>query len=129
VTAADLSHAFARFAQWTANAAGTWQAFALALLSVIIWLLAGLYYGYADTLYQLVINTGTTIITFLMVFLIQGAQNRDTAAIKIQLAELIRATENAHNRLVSLEDLTEDQLRALAAQYAAIAHRESDDAH
>jgi low affinity Fe/Cu permease len=123
-----LAQRFAAVAQWTANAAGTWQAFALALLSIIVWLLAGPYFGYTDTLYQLLINTGTTIITFLMCFLIQSSQNRDTTAIKLQLAELIRAHENARNRLVSLDDMTGDQLKMLAAHYAALARRDDDGA-
>jgi low affinity Fe/Cu permease len=118
-----LAQRFSHFAQWTANAAGSWQAFALALLSIIVWLLAGPYFGFTDTLYQLLINTGTTVITFLMVFLIQSSQNRDTAAIKLQLAELIRANENARNRMLSLDELSEDELKMLAAHYAAIAHR------
>jgi low affinity Fe/Cu permease len=118
-----LSQRFSRVAQWTANAAGTWQAFTGALAIVILWLIAGLHFGYANELYQLTINSGTTIVTFLMVFLIQSSQNRDTMAIKLQLAELIRATEHARNNLASLEDLTEDQLKSLAERFAALAHR------
>jgi low affinity Fe/Cu permease len=119
---------FADFAQAVAQLSGRSYAFGLACLVIVGWGACGPFFAYSDT-WQLIINTGTTIITFLMVFLIQNTQNRDTTAIKVQLAELIRANEQAHNRLASLEDLTEEQLKALAARYAAIAHREPDHDH
>jgi low affinity Fe/Cu permease len=114
---------FARFAQWTGYAAGTWQAFALAFSCIVAWIFAGFFYGFTNTMYQLAVNSGTTVVTFLMVFVLQRSQNRDTLAIKLQIGELIRATDQARNRLVSLDDLSEDQLTMLAAHYAALAHR------
>jgi low affinity Fe/Cu permease len=87
-----------------------------------LWALAGPYFGYSDT-WQLTINTGTTIVTFLMVFLIQATQNRDAEAIQIKLDEIIRANENAHNSLLDLEELEEDELLAMRANYLALAER------
>jgi low affinity Fe/Cu permease len=113
---------FSKFAQSVAQVSGKSGTFIAAIVIIIVWAACGPAFQYSDT-WQLIINTGTTIITFLMVFLIQNTQNRDTQAIKVQLSELIRANEQAHNRLASLEDLTEDQLKALAARYAAIARR------
>jgi low affinity Fe/Cu permease len=113
---------FPDFAQTIAQLSGQSYVFGLACVIIVIWAATGPVFAYSDT-WQLIINTGTTIITFLMVFLIQNTQNRDTAAIKIQLAELVRATEHARNRFASLDDLTEDQLKMLAAHYAALAHR------
>ena len=117
----NLNRLFTSFARGTARHAGRAYAFILAAAVVIVWAATGPLFGFSDT-WQLVINTGTTIVTFLMVFLIQHTQNRDTAAIKLQLGELIRATSRARNSLVSLEDLTEDQLRELAERYAELAH-------
>jgi low affinity Fe/Cu permease len=119
---------FSDFAQTIAQLSGKSATFAIACFLIVVWAATGPYFHYSDT-WQLLINTGTTIITCLLCFLIQNTQNRDTQAIKVQLAELIRANEQAHNRLASLEDLTEDQLKALAARYAAIAHKEADDDH
>jgi low affinity Fe/Cu permease len=113
---------FSGFAQTVALVSGRSYAFGLACIVIVVWAACGPFFAFSDT-WQLVINTGTTIITFLMVFLIQNTQNRDTTSIKLQLAELVRATEHARNRFVSLEDLTEDQLKMLAARYAALAHR------
>ena len=89
----------------------------LALLVVIVWAVSGPIFGYSDT-WQLVINTGTTVITFLMVFLIQNAQNRDTQAIQLKLDELIRATEGAHNRLIALESQSEETLQQVKDELA-----------
>ncbi|MEN0074583.1 MAG: low affinity iron permease family protein [Paracraurococcus sp.] len=100
---------FARIAQWASCQAGRSWAFILALLTVVVWAASGPIFGWSDT-WQLVINTGTTIVTFLMVFLIQHAQNRDTQAIHVKLDELIRATKGAHNRLIALEDQSEEEL-------------------
>ncbi len=92
----------------------------VALAIVVIWLLSGPLFSFSDT-WQLAINTSTTIITFLMVFLIQNTQNRDTEAIQVKLDELIRATQGAHNALLDLEELEEENLDAFRAKYHALA--------
>lgn len=94
--------------------------FLLALAVIFVWILTGPIFGYSDT-WQLVINTGTTIVTFLMVFLIQNTQNRDTAAIQLKLDELIRATQGAHNALLDLEELDECLLDGFRARYEGLA--------
>jgi low affinity Fe/Cu permease len=94
--------------------------FLLAVGVILVWILTGPIFGYSDT-WQLVINTGTTIVTFLMVFLIQNTQNRDTAAIQLKLDELIRATEGAHNALMDLEELDEKLLDHFRAKYERLA--------
>lgn len=94
--------------------------FALALAVIVVWIITGPLFGFSDT-WQLVINTGTTIITFLMVFLIQNTQNRDTQAIQLKLDELIRATQGAHNALLDLEELDERTLEAFRRRYEALA--------
>ncbi len=112
---------------WYANAAKTASryagrpaTFSLAVLVILVWIVTGPLFGFSDT-WQLVINTGTTIITFLMVFLIQNSQNRDTEAIQIKLDELIRATQGAHNALLDLEELDEESLDAFRAKYEMLA--------
>lgn len=109
--AAQLSMAdrFSHAAQSTSQQCGRAHTFVAAIILIVVWAACGPVFRYSDT-WQLVINTGTTIITFLMVFLIQNTQNRDTTAIQLKLDELIRANENARNRMLALEDLTEDQL-------------------
>jgi low affinity Fe/Cu permease len=111
---------FARFANRAASAAGHPAAFGLALLTILIWAVTGPIFGYSDT-WQLVINTGTTIVTFLMVFLIQNAQNRDGKALQIKLDELIRALEGAHNALLDLEQLNDDEIEKARRKYCALA--------
>jgi low affinity Fe/Cu permease len=113
---------FSRFAKWTAHATGHPLAFALAALTIVVWLLTGPLFRFSDT-WQLVINTGTTIVTFLMVFLIQNTQNRDSAAVQLKLDELIRAVNGAHNALLDLEELTESDLERLRARYEALARQ------
>src|SRR5262249_5009287 len=110
------SSAFARFANWTASAAGHPQAFLLACLIIVGWGVTGPLCDFSDT-WQLVINAGTTIVTFLMVFLIQNTQNRDSRAMQLKLDELIRATDGAHNALLDLEELTEADLNKVRALY------------
>ena len=110
---------FTRFAKKTAQLSGRPAAFALAVAIVVAWGILGPVFGFSDT-WQLVINTGTTIVTFLMVFLIQNTQNRDTAAIQVKLDELIRVTRG-HNALMDLEELEEGDLEAFRAKYAKMA--------
>jgi low affinity Fe/Cu permease len=111
---------FVRFAKKTAHLVGHPAAFFVALLITILWIASGPFFGFSDT-WQLVINTGTTIITFLMVFIIQHTQNRDTAAIHIKLDELIRSMNGAHNAVLDLEELTETELEQMRGQYEALA--------
>ncbi len=103
---------FRRFAHKTSTAAGSPLAFAVSALIIVVWAFLGSTFHYSDT-WQLVINTGTTIITFLMVFLIQNTQNRDARAIHIKLDELIHANKNARNRLIDLEEMADDELDRL----------------
>jgi low affinity Fe/Cu permease len=112
---------FTRFAKKTAQLAGRPVAFGLALGTILVWGITGPIFGFSDT-WQLIINTGTTIITFLMVFLIQNTQNRDTAAMQIKLDELIRVTEG-HNALMDLEELEEAELEAFRRKYEKLAAR------
>ena len=117
MTNQGFAERFARLAtRWTGSSA----AFALAVLAVVVWAATGPYYHFSET-WQLVINTGTTIVTFLMVFVIQRSQNKDSLALHLKLNELIAATRGASNRLVSLEDVGEDELRALHQHYALLA--------
>jgi low affinity Fe/Cu permease len=111
---------FARFSKKVARAAGQPAAFTVAVLLIAGWLGTGPLFGFSNT-WQLVINTLTTIITFLMVFLIQSTQNRDSEAIQIKLDELLRATAGAHNALLDLEELEERQLDEIRARYILIA--------
>ena len=111
---------YTRFAKASAQFWGRPFVFALAVLVVVVWIVTGPIFGFSDT-WQLVINTGTTIVTFLMVFLIQNTQNRDTEAIQIKLDELIRATEGAHNALLDLEELEVATLESFRRRYQALA--------
>jgi len=111
---------YSRFAKAAAHFCGRPRVFTLAVGIIVIWIITGPVFGFSDT-WQLVINTGTTIVTFLMVFLIQNTQNRDTEAIQVKLDELIRATKGAHNVLLDLEELEEETLDAFRARYQALA--------
>lgn len=111
---------FTRFAKWTAWATGRPATFALAVSIILIWGITGPLFNFSDT-WQLVINTGTTIITFLMVFLIQNTQTRDTEALQVKLDELIRVTKGAHNALLDLEELDEIELGKLRSNYEKLA--------
>jgi low affinity Fe/Cu permease len=117
---------FTRFAKWTARATGRPAAFCMAAGVVIVWGLTGPLFKFSDT-WQLVINTGTTIVTFLMVFLIQNTQNRDTEALQVKLDELIRVTEGAHLVLLDLEELDGKQLDRICASYQKLAAKARDD--
>jgi low affinity Fe/Cu permease len=113
---------FGKFAKWTARATGKPMAFALAVGLIVAWGISGLVFRFSDT-WQLVINTATTIVTFLMVFLIQSTQNRDSEAMQVKLDELLRVTEGAHVALLDLEELDEEALDRLRAEYADLAKR------
>ena len=114
------SHRFDAIAKASSRFTGRPMAFALAVALIVGWLLLGPLFGFSDT-WQLVINTATTIVTFLMVFVIQNTQNRDTEAMQIKLDELIRATEAANNAMLDLEELDERTLDAIRARYEAMA--------
>ena len=111
---------YSRFAKAVAHFCGRPRALVLAVGIIAAWVVTGPLFHFSDT-WQLVINTGTTIVTFLMVFVIQNTQNRDTEAIQVKLDELIRATQGAHNALLDLEELEEDKLDAFRAKYHALA--------
>lgn len=111
---------FTRFAKWASGASGHPITFISAVFIIIIWAVTGPIFKYSDT-WQLVINTGTTIITFLMVFLIQNTQNRDTGAMQIKLDELIRSIENAHNALLDLEELDDKEIEKIKKNYEKLA--------
>jgi len=111
---------FTRFAKWTSHVAGRPMAFAVALAVIVVWAVTGPVFHFSDT-WQLVINTGTTIVTFLMVFLIQNTQNRDAYAIQVKLDELIRCMNGAHNALLDLEELEDDELDRIRRNYERLA--------
>lgn len=117
---------YARFAKAASRFCGRPRTFTLAVGVIAVWMVTGPIFRFSDT-WQLVINTGTTIITFLMVFLIQSTQNRDTEAIQIKLDELIRATRGAHNALLDLEELDDDALDVFRRKYQVLAARARDD--
>ena len=121
-----LSQLLERFSRRATEATGTSTAFILALLVIIIWLITGPLFGFSDT-WQLVINTGTTIVTFLMVFLIQRSQNKDALAIHLKLNEIVAALEGASNRLVDVEDLTEDEIKTLHKHYQRLVEMAKKD--
>jgi low affinity Fe/Cu permease len=120
-----FSRLFSRFAHGAARAAGSPAAFLLATTSIILWAITGPVFGYSDT-WQLVINTATTIITFLMVFLIQNTQNRDSLALQVKLAELIIAMKGAENSIAAVEELSEEDLEKLHKELSARAQATSD---
>jgi low affinity Fe/Cu permease len=111
---------YSRFAKAASRFCGRPTTFTLALTVIAAWIVTGPLFKFSDT-WQLVINTGTTIVTFLMVFLIQNTQNRDTEAIQVKLDELIRATKGAHNALLDLEELEEDALDTFRQKYQTLA--------
>jgi len=112
-----MASIFDRFARWTEHQLGHPAVFAVACLSVVLWGATGPFFGWSDT-WQLVINTGTTIVTFLMVFVIQSTQNRDTQALQLKLDELIRVTAAARNSLMGLEERPESEIKELKSKLA-----------
>lgn len=125
-----LSTRFQKFAAKTTRITGSPTAFFVALLVILIWGITGPFFHYSDT-WQLVINTGTTIITFLMVFLIQQSQNKDSMALQLKLNELIACEERASNRLIDVEDLTQEELEVLKKFYVKLADlaKSANDLH
>ncbi len=115
-----------RLAEWVSEEAGSSPAFALALGVIAVWILTGPVFHYSDT-WQLVINTGTTIVTFLMVFLIQRTQNKSALAVQLKLNEIVAALDGASNRLVSVEDLSEEELNVLYTHYQLLAEMAKQD--
>jgi len=117
---------YTRFAKRSARLAGRPATFSLAVCVLLAWLITGPLFNFSDT-WQLVINTGTTIVTFLMVFLIQNTQNRDTEAMQVKLDELIRATKGAHNAILDLEELDEALLESFRRRYQALARKAREE--
>jgi low affinity Fe/Cu permease len=121
-----VQYAFRIFAHQSSIILGTAWAFAGAVVVVLVWLLTGPTFQFSDT-WQLVINTGTTIVTFLMVFLIQNTQNRDAKVVHLKLDELIRALKSARNELVDLEDLSDEELKKLEQQFQKLRRKAEND--
>ena len=115
-----------RFSRKATEATGTSAAFILALLVIVVWIVTGPLFQFSDT-WQLVINTGTTIVTFLMVFLIQRSQNKDALAIHLKLNEIVAALEGASNRLIDVEDLTEAEIKTLHTHYQKLVSMAKQD--
>ena len=115
---------FARFARWVERQVGRSSTFVLAIAIVLLWAASGPAFGWSDT-WQLVINTGTTIVTFLMVFVIQNTQTRDTQAMQLKLDELIRVNEMARNSLINLEEMSDTDVERMKAAFAALASIET----
>ena len=121
-------HGLSRFATWISDKTGSTWAFIMAMAVIIIWGATGPIFGFSDT-WQLVINTGTNIVTFLMVFLIQRAQNRDSLAVQLKLNEIVAAIEGASNRLISVEDLSDEDLNVLHKHYRELASMAEQESH
>ena len=115
-----IGEALEHFSHWAMRASGRTSAFTLAVATIVIWLVSGPIFGFSDT-WQLVINTGTTVITFLMVFLIQRAQNKEALSIQLKLNEIVAAIRGASNRLVDIEELSERELETLHTHYQRLA--------
>jgi low affinity Fe/Cu permease len=116
----EFEKAFAQFASTVSKWAGSSAVFFIAALSILVWALSGPYFGFSAG-WQMVVNTGTTICTFLMVFVIQNSQNRDGLALQIKLDEIIRAVSKAQNAMIDLEDLSQEELDEMKAQFVKIA--------
>ena len=112
--------AFTRLARWVSDVVGTPVAFVIAVVFVVAWGLSGPFFGFSDT-WQLIINTSTTILTFLMVFVIQSSQNRDTRALQVKLDELIRTNKGAHKALLDLEEMEDHELREIQQKFEKLA--------
>jgi low affinity Fe/Cu permease len=123
--AENKKHLFTQFAKWTSHYTGKPVTFISAVAIIIIWAATGPFFGFSDT-WQLVINTGTTIITFLMVFLIQNTQNRDTEALQVKLDEIIRTMKGTREEVLDLEELDEKELDEIRQEYFELAHKARD---
>jgi low affinity Fe/Cu permease len=119
-----MNELFRQFATWSSEALGSAPAFLIAIAVLLVWAITGPVFHYSEA-WQLVVNTGTNIVTFLMVFLIQYSQNRDTKVVKLKLDELIKASHTARNKMIDLDRLTDEQLVALEAEYKRLVARES----
>lgn len=117
-----MNEAFRRFARYTSDLLGSSWVFCTAVLIVALWAISGPYFHYSDA-WQLAINTGTTIVTFLMVFLIQNTQNRDSRATHLKLDELIKSVRGARNSMIDLDRLSDEELRELEAEYKKLCER------
>ena len=119
---------FSKFASYLSTMTGRPATFVMAVALVLVWAITGPFFHYSDT-WQLVINTGTTIVTFLMVFLIQNTQNRDTQALQVKMDEIIRVTKGAHNALINLEELSEEDVQKIQELYRKLAEHAQDARH
>src|SRR3954469_19639867 len=119
----EIAAKFDRFARWIEHQVGSSLTFVMAVVIVIVWAISGPFFGWSET-WQLVINTGTTIVTFLMVFLIQSTQSRDTRAIHLKLDELIRVNQQARNSLLNLEDLSEAEIEQVKKTFDRLVRRD-----
>ncbi len=119
VNGSNAEKGFHVFATKAANLVGTKWAFLVALLVIALWLISGPYFHYSDT-WQLIINTGTTVVTFLVVFLIQNTQNRDARAIHLKLDEIIKSIDEAQNEMIDIEHLSDDELQKIADKYQKV---------
>ena len=117
---------FSRFSRWSSFVTGRPLAFNIAIFIILVWVVSGPLFGFSDT-WQLMINTATTIVTFLMVFLIQHTQNKDTEAMQVKLDELIRSIDGAHNALLNLEELEEEELELFRKRYFLLAEKARKD--
>ena len=117
---------FSRFSRWSSFVTGRPLAFNVAIFIILVWVISGPLFGFSDT-WQLMINTATTIVTFLMVFLIQHTQNKDTEAMQVKLDELIRSIDGAHNALLNLEELEEEELELFRKRYFLLAEKARKD--
>lgn len=118
----SINDQFRKFAHWVSGITGSPWAFFFSLMAIALWIFSGPTFSFSDT-WQLVINTGTTIITFLMVFLIQNTQNRDASSLHLKLDELIRAVKTARNTLLDIEGMTDEQLDLLQQEFQRLGHR------
>ncbi len=121
-----FDQSFRRFSRWCATALGSPAAFVANCLLILLWLVCGPIFHYSDT-WQLVVNTATTVFTYLAVFVIQNTQNRDAQAVHLKLDELISSVTGARNRLVDLEDLTDEELQALQTQFKTLQKRATEN--